>query len=98
MDNTEDTVALSVAEEFFGKKQIKLSRILDKGFENRMYIATTQQEKKIVRLSAEDSLETYALESVCMSAASAIGIPCPKVLQLGRKKIDDLEYSFMVET
>lgn len=100
--DTADTIALSIAEEFFGEKEVTLSPIVGKGFENRVYKATTAHEKKavVLRLSEEaSSLQTYTLESICMSAASSLGVPCPKVLQLGNKKNEkEEEFVFMVET
>jgi fructosamine-3-kinase len=61
----------------------KIEPILNKGKVNRTYIATTDNNKVILRLNDPNEFNRFKKEQWCINKAISKGIPTPSILNIG---------------
>jgi aminoglycoside phosphotransferase (APT) family kinase protein len=90
-----ENLVSQITEECLHEKSMKVNEILGKGFMNRTFLVEASKTKVIIRAREDDhAFNEYQKEKWCMEQALWLGIPTPKVLQIG---INDF-VPFMIES
>lgn len=70
-----------------------ITPILNKGEVNRIYIIEATDKKMIARINDKSEIERFRKEQWCMSKVSELGIPSPRILDVG--VIEDVAYMLL---
>ena len=60
--------------------------IIGKGQVNRVYSVNTKNNRIIVRLNEQDELPRFRKEAWCLEMADKVGVPSPKIIDIGTRQ------------
>jgi len=79
-----------IASKFFTRAVSKVEKVINLGSVNKVYIASSNRQKIVIRVNEKDGLRPYQKEAWCINKSSDAGIPGPQVIDMGKE--DTLSY------
>jgi aminoglycoside phosphotransferase (APT) family kinase protein len=81
--NDRNKVITEIIQKVFNTFPHNITKIVDKGITNDVYIVEASKSKVVVRLSPEQNTDQFAKEKWEMEQVNLLGIPTPKVIDIG---------------